>query len=234
MMPEDTMPSSNKLLLDTLRRKVPVANLRQLSLPQAPKISLNLIEEDYPQHQLSPDEVENLMDNPPYWAFCWASGQVMARYLLDHPCLLKDKTVVDFGAGSGVVAIAAKMAGAKRAIAVDNDSTALLACRENAQLNKQSIEVSSSLELSAAEKNQSLLLVADVFYDEENIPLLQQFLADFEDVIVADSRVKPHKLAGLVEVSRHEGSTVPDLGETADFNSVGIYRTLDKAPRQNQ
>lgn len=223
------MPSSSKLLLDTLRRKVPVANLRQLSLPQAPKITLNLIEEDYPQHHLSQEQVENLMDNPPYWAFCWASGQVMARYLLEHQDLLKNKTVVDFGAGSGVVAIAAKMAGAKRSIAVDNDPAALLACRDNALLNKQCIEISSSLKLNAVEKKQSLLLIADVFYDEENIPLLQQFLAEFEDVIVADSRVKPHKLSGLVEVSRHESSTVPDLGETADFNSVGIYRIAEKA-----
>ena len=222
------MPSSNKLLLDTLRRKVPVANLVQLALPQAPQISLNLIAEDYPQHQLSQEEVESLMDNPPYWAFCWASGQVMARYLIENSDLLKDKTVVDFGAGSGVVAIAAMMAGAKRAIAVDNDPAALIACFDNARLNGQSIEVSSSLDLSSAEKKQALLLIADVFYDEENIPMLQEFLTDFGDVIVADSRVKPHKLAGLLEVSRHDSSTVPDLGETADFNSVGIYRTLNK------
>jgi len=67
-----------------LQIKVPNAKLVWQTLPQAPEIQLALIDQTYPQADLSAEQVEELMDSPPYWAFCWASGQVMARYLLDQ------------------------------------------------------------------------------------------------------------------------------------------------------
>lgn len=217
-------PSLVHSLTGVLQHKVPNAELKIQPLPMVPEIKLALIEDTYPQADLSQEQIEFLMDSPPYWAFCWASGQVMARYLLDNPGEVKDKTILDFGSGSGVVAIAAKLAGANKAVALDIDPSALIAAQVNAHLNEVAIEFEDDINTLEIEKSNTILLVADVFYDEANLPMLQRFISDYEDLIVADSRVKPHALLGLKEVSRYASSTVPDLGESTDFNSVGIYR----------
>ena len=84
-------------LTRVLQKKVPYGRLSIQHLPLANTIKLALIEESYPQAELNPEQISFLMDGPPYWAFCWASGQVLAKYLLDHPEEVKDKTVIDFG-----------------------------------------------------------------------------------------------------------------------------------------
>ena len=207
-----------------MRHKVPSANITIQTLPMVPQLRLALIDSAYPQAQLTQAQINYLMDEPPYWAFCWASGQVMAKYLLDNPELLKEKTVIDFGSGSGVVAIAAAIAGASRSIALDIDENALLATSYNAQLNQVSVELSNNVDNANIDASNSLLLVADVFYDRDNIPLLKSFIDDYQDLIIADSRVKPEELSGMHEVDRFNSCTVPDLAEASDFNSVGIYR----------
>ncbi len=239
-------------LTATLQGKVPQAILTSQSLPLVPEIELMLIDDGYPQSELTADQVSFLMDQPPYWAFCWASGQVMARYLFDNAELVRGRSVIDFGCGSGVVAIAAKMAGAARVFAVDSDPAALLATKLNAGINGQTVEPVCSLDDSAlndktldenakddkkrtqkktntskATKHDSLLLIADVFYDSENFPMLSRFIDDYDDVIVADSRVKFSNAHGLMEVERYSSHTLPDLDESASFNSVGIYRVAE-------
>lgn len=209
-----------------LQRKIPNARLSTIALPQVPEIRLALVDDAYPQADLTQEQVEDLMDNPPYWAFCWASGQVLARYLLDKPDLVKGQAVVDFGCGSGVVAIAASMAGAKRSIGLDIDLNALAVSELNADLNNVTIELSSSSAELSIDKSQTILLIADVFYDPDNIPLLEGFIKDYADVIIADSRIKPSALKGVTEVARMNSCTVPDLAESGDFNSVGIYRLI--------
>jgi predicted nicotinamide N-methyase len=207
-----------------MRHKVPAAKVVIQQLPMVPEIRLALIDSAYPQADLTREQIENLMDDPPYWAFCWASGQVMARYLLDNPEEVKGKTVVDFGTGSGVVAIAASLAGADYSVALDIDENALMASQVNAALNSASLKLSSNMESLEICRSNAILLIADVFYDRGNIPLLQNFIRDFADVIVADSRIKPTELTDMVEVSRYTSCTVPDLAEDANFNSVRIYR----------
>ena len=204
--------------------KIPKAALKYTTLPQAPEIQLALIDGAYPQADLSQEQVEDLMDSPPYWAFCWASDQVMARYLLGQPSLVKGKTVIDFGCGSAVVAIAAALAGAKRSIGLDIDVNALAASRLNAELNNVEIELSDCIEPLKIDKSKAILIIADVYYDADNIVLLNEFINDYADVIIADSRIKPEALAGVTEVARITSCTVPDLAEASDFNSVGVYR----------
>jgi predicted nicotinamide N-methyase len=213
-----------KPLESAMQAKVPDAKLVRQPLPMVPEITLALIDAAYPQAKLTPDQVAFLMDEPPYWAFCWASGQVMARYLLDNPEQVRGKTVIDFGCGSGVVAIAAAKAGARRSVALDIDKNALQATKINARLNQAAIETSDDLQSINIETENSLVLIADVFYDRENIPLLNTFLDDYQDVIVADSRVKPSELISMRETARYHSCTIPDLAESSDFNSVGIYR----------
>ena len=77
-----------------------------------PQISLYLFDPRVLEGPLSHDEAQAVVAEPAYWSFCWASGQVLAAYILEHPQLVAGKRVLDFGSGSGVVAIAAAMAGA--------------------------------------------------------------------------------------------------------------------------
>lgn len=219
-------------LQTALQRKVPNAKLECVRLPQVPEIKLSLIAASYPQAELSSEQVYELMDNPPYWAFCWASGQVMARHLLDKPHLVAGKTVIDFGSGSGVVAIAAALAGADESIAVDTDPHALIATSINAALNKCKLTICDDLASihvrksdTGTDKSDCIILIADVFYDAENIPLLAEFIEHYQDVIIADSRVTPSSLTGMYEEARYASCTVPDLDESRAFNSVGLYRS---------
>jgi predicted nicotinamide N-methyase len=220
--------SDLQMSLQSLQRamqaKVPAAKLVIQQLPMVAEIKLALIDGAYPQAELTQAQVEFLMDQPPYWAFCWASGQVMARYLLDNPEQVKGKTVVDFGCGSGVVAIAAAIAGAANSIALDIDENALEATKLNAYLNQATVVTCDNLAVLEVDKSSALLLISDVFYDRENIPLLQNLICDYQDLIVADSRVKPAELTGMFEMARQQSYTVPDLAEASAFNSVGIYR----------
>ena len=216
--------SSLQSLEIAMQAKVPAAKLVQQQLPMVPEITLALIDAAYPQAKLTQEQVAFLMDEPPYWAFCWASGQVMARYLLDKPEQVRGKTIIDFGCGSGVVAIAAAKAGACRSVALDIDNNALQAAKINARLNQAVVETSDDLNSMSIDPANSLVLIADVFYDRENIPLLNTFLDDYQDVIIADSRVKPNELSGMRETARYHSCTIPDLAESSDFNSVGIYR----------
>lgn len=97
---------------------------------------------------------------PPFWAFCWGSGQALARYVLDHPEIVKDRYVVDLGTGSGIVAIAAARAGAARVLATDLDPQARRAAALNADRNQVRIEIAPE-----PPETWDLLLAADVLYE---------------------------------------------------------------------
>ncbi len=216
-------------LLEYLKTRVPLAQLQTTRLPQVPEIQLQLLAPDYPHDQLSDEQALALMDAPLYWSFCWASGQVLARFILDHPEAVAGQTVVDFGAGSGVVGIAAALAGARRVFVVDEDPIALEACRINAQLNQVDIESYLSLEvldeLGPEHLSAAIICVADVFYDRDNIPLLERFNQQFKQVLIGDSRLGGKALAGVEVIDSVASSTVPDLDESREFNSVTVYRT---------
>lgn len=210
-------------LEQSLQVILPRSSLQPTALPQCSAISLYLLPANYPHHNLSAEQVAKLMDEPPYWALCWASGQVLAAHLLAQPLLVRGKTVVDFGAGSGVVAIAAKKAGAARVIACDNDPVALLACRTNAMLNGVALEYCHDY---ASAASADVITVADVFYDRENLPLLADMQRRFREVWVSDSRLKGRPLSGLEIVASRASHTVPDMAESSEFNTVTLYRSL--------
>lgn len=192
------------------------------SLPQCPDISLWLVEPNAMRRQFSSDEVNQIQENPAYWGFCWASGQVLAREILTNPHWVEGKKVMDFGAGSGVVAVACILAGAKEVIACDIDPVALLACAANAKVNQ--IEFRLHDDLFAFEEHLDVLIAADVLYDKENLPLLDTFLGKARNVIVADSRIKNFDFPPYQSFAQHESATVPDLDESDEFRFVNLYQ----------
>ena len=197
------------------------AHLEVATLPDAPAIRLWLLNSDYPQQELTQPEMQLVINNPLYWIFCWASGQVLAKFLLDHPAWVAGKRVLDFGCGSGVVAIAAALAGAREVIACDIDPLALAATRVNARLNRVELTISDDFLSIAGEID--LIIVADVLYDKANFVWLRRFAERATQVLIADSRVKNFDHPPYRQIERRDSCTLPDLEESAEFRDVSIY-----------
>lgn len=207
-------------LHNTLRKLLPKANLVTTSLPLVPSISLYLLEELWPREEIDAPVINALMEEPPYWTFCWASGQALAWWLLENPQYVQGKTVVDVGSGSGVVAIAAAKAGAKRAIACDIDFNALSVAQANAVANGVEIELASSL--AACIEQADVITAADILYDPENMPLLDLFRGA-ETVLLADSRVPNLNPTGYHRLGTVKAVTWPDLSELEHLNTVRLF-----------
>ena len=210
-------------LLRNLRSTVHQGKLEVRAIPRCPEIVLNLLTPDYPRGKLTNEEMLAIIDKPAYWAFCWASGQVTARFLLDNPTVCKHKTVIDFGSGSGVVSIAAALSGADSVIACDNDANARAAILENARLNMiKQIEVISDLNQLTAKPN--VLVASDVLYDRDNLGILDSLSEHCDLALIADSRVRDPKIFDAYRlVSRERSKTVPDLDEFEEFSLVNLY-----------
>ena len=206
---------------EALRHILPDARLEEIALPATPAVRLLLLEGNYPQGELSPEAVQRVMDNPLYWVFCWASGQVLARFLLEQPDRVRGRRVLDFGCGSGVVAIAAALAGAREVIACDIDPLALAATRSNARRNGVTVTITD--DFFGIEGDIDLIIVADVLYDSGNFAWLQRFIERSDRVLIADSRVKDFDHPPYRQVARHSSCTLPDLDESAEFRDVRIY-----------
>jgi predicted nicotinamide N-methyase len=110
---------------------------------------------------------------PPYWAFAWAGGQALARFILDHPEMVAGKRVLDIGSGSGLVGIAAAKAGAGSVLAADIDAFSAAAIRLNAAANGCALAVTQD-DLIGTPGDWDVILVGDLFYER---PLAERLLA---------------------------------------------------------
>lgn len=141
------------------------SNTRVLSPPLVPEIKLHLAEESVPIWQKTEEELGEMNVPPPYWAFAWAGGQALARYLLDNPAISRGKRVVDLGSGSGLSAIAAAQQRARHVLAADIDGFALAACALNAEINNVVLELTSDDLLAVPPVAADVVLVGDLFYE---------------------------------------------------------------------
>ncbi|PAU54308.1 protein methyltransferase [Pseudomonas sp. PIC25] len=196
------------------------ARLVAESLPGT-DLHLWLIDAANMDRAFSPEETRRILEEPPYWSFCWASGLALARWLAERPEWVRGKRVLDFGAGSGVAAIAAAKAGALEVVACDLDPLALDSCRANAALNGVALQYSE--DFFAEADRFDLILVADVLYDRANLPLLDQFLSRGREALVADSRVRDFQHPLYRRLAVLDACTWPDLAEPAEFRSVSLY-----------
>ena len=146
-------------------------------MPLVPEIRLHIAEESVPIWQKTEEELGAMNIPPPYWAFAWAGGQALARYLLDNPAMVAGRRVLDLGSGSGLVAIAAAKAGAARVLAADIDALALAAIGLNAAANAVTLETTADDLLAAPPGAFDVVLIGDLFYER---PLAERVLAFVE------------------------------------------------------
>ena len=133
--------------------------------PLVPEIRLHLATEITPLWQATEETLARSALPPPYWAFAWAGGQALARYLLDHPTEVAGRSVLDFGAGSGLVAIAAAKAGAAAVLAAEIDFFAAAAIAANAALNDVDITVQTEDLLDTVDARWDVVTAGDVCYE---------------------------------------------------------------------
>jgi len=190
--------------------------------PLCPEIELRLFRLDAP---LWRDWGRDLFYSGPrpHWAFCWASGQALARYVLDCPGEVRGRRVVDFGSGCGVAAIAAALSGAAEATAVDSNPLAILAIEMNAVLN----HVRVTARLTDPERRDlgewDVLLAADVCYRTENRDWLFGLTGQQGLVLVADPGRVEFPPEHFVRLRQYDVRTVPEI-EHADLSRATVYR----------
>lgn len=206
-----------------LQKVLSEARLCQSELPGLPELRLWLLDPQNLDRAFAAEETRRLLEAPPYWGFCWGSGLALARWVLDNQHQVRGKRVLDFGSGSGVVALACRLAGASESIACDLDTPALQACALNAQLNGVDLQLAD--DYFAVEGDIDLIIAADVLYDSDNRPFLDQFRQRASQVLIADSRVRDLQHPGYIRLQTLTGQTLPDLGEPAEFRQVALYQT---------
>ena len=167
-------------------------------------------------------------DAPPFWAFPWAGGQGLARYVLDHRETVAGRRVLDVASGSGLVAIAAARAGASSVLAADIDEHALAAIALNAAANAASQVVPRRLDLAAADHGDAeVILAADVFYQRDLAAVALAFLRAARKagatVLAADPGRAFVPRAELAPVTTYEIPVLPVLEDT-QVKTVTIYR----------
>lgn len=154
-------------------------NTRVLAPSHVPELKLYLADDAVSLWELTEEQLGELGLPPPFWAFAWAGGQALARYVLDHAEVVRGKNVLDVASGSGLVAIAAMRAGAVSALAVDIDAFAAHAAVLNAELNDVRVETSDADPVGKP-TDADVILVGDLFYDRDLAPRVLEWLSEQE------------------------------------------------------
>ena len=158
--------------------------------PACPELRLHLATEITPMWQATETYLDRHNVPPPYWAFPWVGGQALARHILDNPELVRGLSVLDFASGSGLVGIAAKLAGAAKVLATDIDGVALAAIQLNARENDVEVTASDEDVLDREDCPWDLIVAGDVCYEkpmaEKVFAWLRRCSADGAKALMAD------------------------------------------------
>ena len=202
------------------------ANTALVSPPLVPEVKLHLATEVVPLWQLTEEELAARGVPPPYWAFAWAGGQALSRYVLDNPAIVTGKSVLDFGSGSGLVAICAAKAGADRVLAADIDEFAQAAIKLNAVANA-AIVAATADNLIGSDGNWRVILVGDMCYERPLAERLLEWLTDRAahgaTVLLGDPGRSYFPKGGVEKLATYRVQTTRDL-EDREIRETGVYR----------
>ncbi len=172
-----------------------------------PEIQLRLITAACPLFRATEEQAALAGLVEPYWAFSWAGGQALARYVLDHPALVAGKSVLDFGAGGAVEGIAAALVGG-RVLAADINPMAVVAARANAELTGVTIETTTEDLVGTFERTWDVVLAGDVFYGTEMSRPILEWLTRLAErgtlVLIGDPDRGFLETSGLEPLVRYE------------------------------
>ncbi len=204
------------------------ANTALAAPPHVPEVRLHLACEAFGLWKKTEEELQEIGLPPPFWAFAWAGGQGLARYVLDHPGTVAGKTVLDFATGSGLVAIAALKAGAASVLAADIDPFCAPAVALNSAANGVTIAFSGN-DLIGQDQGWDVVLAGDVFYDKPFADRLMPWFAALAErgasVIVGDPGRSYLPRTGLNECASYEVPVTRVL-EDAEVKRTRVWRLV--------
>ncbi len=203
-----------------------LANTRLITPPHVPEISLHLADESHALWLKTEEELAEIGLPPPFWAFAWAGGQGLARYILDHPDMVAGKRVLDVATGSGLVAIAAMKAGAASALANDIDPFCAAAVHLNARANGVDVGFDGR-DLAGQGGPWDVVVAGDVFYSK---PMAEAFLGWFQElaaegatVLVGDPGRSYLPKSHLQAMATYEVPVTRDL-EDSEVKKTTVWR----------
>ena len=202
------------------------AETRLLPVPHAPEILLHVADEATALWQKTEEELGAIGLPPPFWAFAWAGGQALARYILDHPETVRGRRVLDFASGSGLVAIAARKAGAAAVTACDIDDFAVAAIRINAEANGVELDVLQA-DLVGEDRGWDTVLAGDICYEQDLARRVVDWLFALNGrgatVLIGDPGRSYLPKDRLDQVALYEVPVTRTL-EDAEIKKTGVWR----------
>jgi len=202
------------------------AHTRLLPVPHAAEIALHVAEEATALWQKTEDELAVIGLPPPFWAFAWAGGQALARYLLDHPQIVAGRHVLDFASGSGLVAIAAAKSGAAWVEACDIDAFAVAAIGINAEANGVTVTARAD-DLIGRDEGWEVVCAGDVCYERDMAERVMAWLSALSargaTVLIGDPGRSYLPKARLETVATYEVPVTRAL-EDAEIKRSSVWR----------
>jgi predicted nicotinamide N-methyase len=213
-----------------------LANTTLCPVPHVPEIRLHVADEALPIWEKTEEELGAIGLPPPFWAFAWAGGQALARYLLDNPHLVSGTVLTDFASGSGLVAIAACLAGAKSVLATDIDPICAAAMALNARANavRFDIEIIDITELPS--KGRDIVCAGDVFYElamaDRIVPFLEREQRAGATILIGDPGRSYLPRERLVKLADYQVPVTRAL-EDSDIKATSVW-TLRPTEKDDQ
>ncbi|MEO8114301.1 MAG: methyltransferase [Phenylobacterium sp.] len=198
------------------RRAFILANTRLQNPPHTPELSLHLADEITPIWRMTEEALAEIGLPPPFWAFAWAGGQALARYVLDNPGIVAGRAVIDFASGSGIVAVAAARAGASRVLAADIDGFCAAALSLNAEANGVACDFTDQDLLEApAPAWAEVILAGDICYEKPLAARVMAWLTAARDagarVLIGDPGRSYFPKTGLTKLAEYQVPTTTEL-----------------------
>jgi predicted nicotinamide N-methyase len=197
-----------------------------LPVPHAPEIRLRVADEITPIWSLTEQALHKRGLNPPFWAFAWAGGQAIARYLLDHPDEARGRTVVDMACGSGLCAIAAMKAGAKSTLGIDIEPMCAHAVALNARANGVEVQTLIADILDRPAPAADLVLAGDICYEKSMTERMLAWLGDAHaagaKVLIGDPGRAYFRKLGFKPLADYQVATTREL-EDAEIKRTRVW-----------
>lgn len=211
------------------RRAFIIENTELLPSPLVPEIRLHLATEAVTLWQMTEEALEEAGLPPPYWAFAWAGGQALARYVLDNPESVAGKRVIDFAAGSGLVAVAAARAGAAHVAANDIDAFSHASMALNAEANDLPIEILTEDIIGDPLEGFDIILAADICYEQPTSGRVEawfrELAASGRPVLMGDPGRNFRPSERMEKLAHYAVPTTREL-EDNDVRSTDVWRIL--------